>query len=426
MTGGARLYSCRGDAATRWSARMTRRQRSAAVILAMVAAAPSVHAQESESVEELLDEDVFKEYVEKTIDDEPVREFLRPYQGLKELLSTEIGLDVAMQHVLLYQRATGGRRPRDTAISNLSVFGEWRPFIVDGPPGKAGFSFERRDTLSNATVPRFSSEVGTAYRTNDLSISTRDRTALRQLWWKHWLADGRLALSIGKLNASSYYDRNRFAGSSSTGFFSQPFATNPTRRFPGDGLGFNLTFEVSDLVQITGGVQDANGNNTSSGFGTIGDGDLFAAVGLHLTPAFDGLGAGNYRFTLWHTDETDATDDGVGFLASCDQDLGEGLGAFLRYGYSERQVGRLEHLVSAGLIVEEPFGLDRGGKLGVGVAWTRGNRDDDGEVSTELIYRFQLTTNVQVTPSVLVVFDPQRSDKEDPVAVFGIRMRLLF
>ena len=162
---------------------------------------------------------------------------------------------------------------------------------------------------------------------------------------------------------------------------------------------------------------DANGNNTSSGFGTIGDGDFFTALGIRLTPTIGDLGAGNYRFVLWHTDETDRTDNGFGFLTSCDQDLGDELSAFLRYGYSERQVGRLEHLVSAGLVLRDPLDLGRSDIAAVGIAWTRGNRADDGEFSTELGYRFQLTTNMQLSPSVLVVFDPQLSDKTDPVAV---------
>ena len=406
--------------------RMTVRHRRLAVLGATLAVAPSVRAQYTESVEDLLDEDASTPHVEKWLQDPGFLEFVQPYVDLKGWLTTKAALDLGMQNVLIYQRSTGGRRPREAAINNFTVFGDWHPFDVRGAAGELGFSFERRDTVSNATVRQFSAAVGAAYQTNDLSISTRDRTALRQLWWKQPLGNGRMVLSLGKLNASSHYDRNRLAGSASTGFFSQPLATNPTRGFPGDGLGFNLTLTLNEGVELTGGLQDANGNNERSGFNTIGDGEFFTAVGIRFTPILDGLGLGSYRFLLWHTDESSRTDDGLGFLASLDQDLGGKIGAFLRYGYSERDVGRLEHLVSTGLVFHDPFDLKHGDLAGVGIAWTRANRADDGEVSTELFYRFQLTTNMPVTRNVLVVFDPQNSDKADPVGVFGVRVRVLF
>jgi carbohydrate-selective porin OprB len=398
-----------------------------AASVAILALAASVHAQDTEeNVEELLDEEEASEHIDSWIDDPRLRSITQPYVDFKHWLSTGAGLDVGTQNVLIYQRATGGRRPREGAINNFTLFGDWHPFAERGREGELGFSFERRDTLSDATVTQFSAAVGTSFQTNDLAISTRDRTALRQLWWKQPFADGRLVLRIGKIAASAHYDRNRVTGGASTGFMSQPFATNPTRAFPGDGLGFNLTFAVNDHLELTGGLQDANGNNERSGFNTIGDGELFAAFGVRLTPVIDGLGPGNYRLLLWHTDESSRTDDGYGFLASLDQDLDERTAAFLRYGYSERQVGRLEHLVSGGLAFRDPLSLQRGDLAGVGLGWTKGNRDDDGELSTELFYRIQLTKFLQLTPSVLVVFDPQGSDKTDPVAVFGIRMRVLF
>jgi porin len=396
-----------------------------ALAAALVPALP-VFGQYSENVEELLEEDDRAPRLERWLDVADLRRLVQPYADLEEWLDTEAALDISMQNVVLYQRSTGGRRPREASINNFTLFGAWHPFGLDGTAGKLGFLFERRDTVSNATVREFSAAVGAGYQTNDLSIGMRDRTALRQLWWKQPLGDGRLLVSLGKLNAGSFYDRNRFAGSSSTGFLSQPFATNPTRGFPGDGLGCNFTLALNDGIDLTGGVQDANGNHERSGVNTIGDGELFAAAGIRFRPAIENLGDGNYRLLLWHTDESSRTADGAGFLASFDQDLGERAGAFFRYGYSEREVGRLEHLVATGLVFRDPFDLGHGDLAGVGVAWTRANRADDGEVSTELFYRVQLTERLQVTPNVLVVFDPQGTDQADPVAVVGLRLRVLF
>ena len=50
----------------------------------------------------------------------------------------------------------------------------------------------------------------------------------------------------------------------------------------------------------------------------------------------------------------------------------------------------------------------------------------DDEYSMEVFLRVQFTSRVQVTPSVLVIFDPSQSEETDPVAVFGLRCRALF
>lgn len=146
-----------------------------AFVLLAFALASLAHGQDSESVDELLDEEDRLERVEAWLPEPP--DFIRSYFEFKQWLAAETGLDVGMQNVTIYQRATGGRRPRDAAINNFSLFGDWHPFAARGVAGEVGFSFERRDTLSNATVREFSDAVGAGYRTNDLSIGTRDRTA---------------------------------------------------------------------------------------------------------------------------------------------------------------------------------------------------------------------------------------------------------
>jgi hypothetical protein len=47
-------------------------------------------------------------------------------------------------------------------------------------------------------------------------------------------------------------------------------------------------------------------------------------------------------------------------------------------------------------------------------------------MAIEVFRRTQATRLLQITPSILVVFDPVQSDKTEPVAVFGIRARALF
>jgi porin len=383
------------------------------------------YAGDDESVPDLLRE-LKERRVEKWIDDRKILKLLKPSGDARKWLNDKANLEIAIQQLIIYQRATGGREPNDTGISNLTFFGRWH--LVDHPSfgkGALGYFFERRDNLADATVTEFTNEVGTAWDTNDFGISTRNRTALRQLWWEQRILDEKLVLTIGKLHTENYYDRNSFAGSGSTKFISQPFAVNPTRLFPSDALGLNVTIYPSKNYYLTFGFNDANGKPTTTGFNSIDESEFFKAFLFGLTPVLDGLGQGNYRFTFWHTDETDDHEDGLGFLISLDQELGKSLGVFLKYGYSEPKLDRIEHLISTGFVIRDPWRI-KGDLLGIGFSWDSPSNRVRDEYSVELFYRLQLTTHVQLTPSVDFIFNPSEKEDSGALAVFGFRFRALF
>jgi len=289
--------------------------------------------------------------------------------------------------------------------------------------GSVGFYFEHRNNITPARGGLFSTEVGSTFNTHD--YASKNRTALRRLWWRQHFAHDKMAITVGKIHQGSYYNRNAFAGSTSKQFLSEPFATNPTRRFGGDGLGANLTITPSQDYYLSMGFGDANGKNNTSGFNSIDDAEFFKAFELGLTPTIEGWGRGNYRFTFWHTDETEDHDDGLGFALSFDQELGKSLGVFLRYGYSDPDLNRIEHLLAVGFVIRNPAGME-GDLLGVGFTWDRGDSAVGDEYALEAFYRAQMSTHVQLSPSILLVFDPARSSKDNPVAVFGLRIRTLF
>jgi carbohydrate-selective porin OprB len=387
-----------------------------------------VWSQEEERISDLLKEEtqIKRGLVAKWGEDRIIYKILQPYLDAKQWLHDELRMDLAMQHVVIYQRATGGRNPYEHAVSNFNLFGNW--YLMDTSTfgkGFIGYSFERRDNLTDATGTEFSREVGTSYNTHDLPISKRDRTALRQLWWEHRLANETVIIALGKLNPKAYYNRNTFSGSTNTQFISQPFSTNPARLFPSNGLGINVTISPGNNSYFTLGFQDANAKNTTSGFQSIDKRDFFKACELALFCTFDGLGLGHYRFTLWHTDEVDDHDDGSGFALSFDQEMGKKLGLFLRYGYSEPELGRIEHLLAVGLVIRNPLGI-QGDLFGIGFAWDRANSSIRDEYTVEAFYRIQLTSHLQVTPDILFIVDPSEKEEAGTLAVFGIRFRVLF
>jgi porin len=368
------------------------------------------------------------------IEDEVIMKLLTPYTKAKTYLHEEWEFDTAMEHLLIYQRATGGRRPREQAAYNFTWFGVWNfsKYMGKEDAGVIGFSFEERDNITDHSVRDFSQEVGTNYRTHGLNTDERSRTAVRQLWWRRTFLDKSTTVTAGKLHHPSYYNRNSFAGNSRTSFLSNPFSRNPNRLTPQDGLGANVTVKPNDDYYLSAGLGDADASNTTSGFDTVGDGHLFAAAEFGLTPKIEGAGQGNYRFTFWQTnqadDEATADDDssdGAGVGLSFDQELNKTVGLFARYGYAEKQVTSIKNFVSGGFVLRDAWGVD-GDLFGVGLAWDQPSDGKDDEYSMEVFQRIQFTSRVQITPSILVIFDPSQSDKTEPVAVFGIRFRALF
>jgi porin len=360
-------------------------------------------------------------------EDEVIMRILRPYINAKQYLHDKYHMDIAFETATVYQRAAGGRRPREQATNNSTLFGLWHlSEDREDDIGVLGFSFEQRDNMTDHSVRDFSREVGSSFQTHGLNTDERSRTALRQLWWRKKIFDNIMTLTAGKIHHSSYYNRNNFAGNARTHFLSNAFSRNPNRLTPQDGLGINATIKPNDKYYISVGFGDARANTKTSGFDTIEDGDFFTAAEIGFTPTFTELGRGNYRFTFWHIDKTDKDiREGYGAALSFDQELKGDLGFFARYGYTEPQVTAIKNFASGGIVLRDSWGK-KDSLFGVGVSWDQASDSGEDEYSMELFQRFQYTSHMQITPSVLVIFDPAQSDKSRPVPVFGIRFRSLF
>ena len=65
--------------------------------------------------------------------------------------------------------------------------------------------------------------------------------------------------------------------------------------------------------------------------------------------------------------------------------------------------------------------------FGVGLAW--GQPEDSSfrdQYVTELFYRFQVSSKIQITPGFQVIFDPSKNIDDDMIGIFGFRVRMVF
>jgi porin len=171
-----------------------------------------------------------------------------------------------------------------------------------------------------------------------------------------------------------------------------------------------------------------------SGFDTYDD-ELFTIfeVGFDtgLLPRVPGgPPQGHVHVSLWHQDEREdaGIDDGWGIGVSAVQRFGR-FTPFARYGYADTEVGgptSVKHMVNAGLVIDEIFG-QANDRIGVGYTWSDPidrRLDDQGVI--DAYYRVQVTPEIQIGPTLEIIFDPVRNSDEDTVFVLGFRTRVEF
>src|SRR5690606_10004674 len=108
------------------------------------------------------------------------------------------------------------------------------------------------------------------------------------------------------------------------------------------------------------GIMNGYGSTTINDMKYLDEGDFFTFGEAGFTPHIEGLGRGRYRVLLWHMDARDARGLDLpsdrGFSIILDQELGESLQVFARYGYADEAVTNIRSSVEAGVGVRGLLG----------------------------------------------------------------------
>jgi hypothetical protein len=343
-------------------------------------------------------------------------------------LYDSIGLKFGLAYTTAYQRASDGE-DKDAAAGDVDLYARWRVLGEEksGTRSVLGVYSEYRHDFGEQVPRDLSQQFGSLWRTTN-GLGRQD-PEITQAWWEQHLADDRLVVTIGKLDADNYYNEYRYQ-SDSRAFMSQAFSSNPARMHPGNGLGFNALARVVKDWYVSAGAQDANGTKSKSGFHTIDEGDWFSAVEVGWTPTFENFGKGAYRLEVWHTDAAtiEGFDEDRGVALSCEQEICKSYVPFLRAAWSDGDATGVSEYLAAGIGLE---GLIRGKDdlTGIAVAWGRPEDSSfDDQVSAEVFHRFQIAPDVQITLGYQYYVDPSfaPASNDDPVGVFEVRVRIEF
>lgn len=273
---------------------------------------------------------------------------------------------------------------------------------------------------------------------------------LYELWYEHRLWEGRGTVRVGKVDltgpcgcSESGFDANAAANDECRQFLSPGFVNSLAVEFPDDSaLGAILWAAPDERVDIGVAFADAEAD-----WDNVFD-SVFAMLEVDVRPDLMGR-PGTWRVYAWlndkeHVEIADPAEDkeeGYGVGVSFDQELSDGVTAFLRYGWQRDDVYEVEHAVSLGVELSgklsgKLFGREND-RLGLawGVAMLGADAEDaleaaGGDASdehhVELYYSIAAGGNLFITPDVQWVGNPNGDGGNDDVWALGVRAQIEF
>jgi len=356
---------------------------------------------------------------------------LKPWYKSKDDLDKDYGFKFGVSWTSFYQTASDTFGPEDDAAGfDLDISGTWT-FLGRGTdsPTMLGFDFFWRDKLGTAIPPQtLFTQFGALY--SGAAPYGENDPVVGELWIQKKYRNV-FGFRVGKIFPITAYDFFPFKNFR-TDFVDFSHVTNATIPLPGNGLGAFIQYRPRPDIMLRLGAHDANADVEKSGFDTY-DGELFTifevGVDTGLMPREPGRPPhGHVHVSLWHQDarEDAGIEEGWGIGVSAVQRFGR-FSPFVRYGYADANpLGPTpsRHMVNAGLVIDGIFG-QANDRVGVGYTWSDpADRTLQDQSAIDAYYRLQLTPEIEVGPTLEVIFDPVRNPDEDTVFVWGLRARI--
>jgi porin len=354
---------------------------------------------------------------------------LAPLRNWRDDVAEKTGITWSLDYSALILGVSDSPGKDSASSGMVRFFGFWDLVDRGGPnKGSLNWKIEHRHRYSDIPPSALGFESGYA-GIFEPSFSNQG-SRLTNLYWKQYFVGGKGAAVAGFLDATDFVDVYLLA-SPWTGFNNFVFSTGSAAMdLPNDAtLGLAAGGMLANNIYLQAGITDANSDPTDpfDGFDSvINDSDFFKWVEIGFTPGQDNIYFDNVHVTFWHIDDRiNGTPDGWGLNASWQKWINDKWLPFVRGGYTEESGSLLEKSVSAG-IGYQPVPMR--GVIGFGFNWGKPNQTSfagaDDQYTTELFWRYQLTKELAITPSIQLLIDPALNPTEDQIWVFGLRARL--
>ena len=353
---------------------------------------------------------------------------LAPVKNWKNQVAEKTGFNWSLDYTALFMGVSDSPGEDDASSGMVRLYGFW-DLVNRGSPNKGSLNFKVENRHSYTDIPPSSLGFESGYLGLFGAPFTDQGTRLTNLDWKQYFADGNWVFVAGFLYTLGYVDVYRIS-SPWTGFTNFMFATGSgAMDLPDDAaLGAAIGGQIGGKMYVHAGFVDANSDPTDP-FNDVWKGnDFFKWLEIGYTPgAQSSYFLEKAHLTYWHVDErADSTPEGWGLNASWHTQVGDKWFPFIRGGYTEDSGSLLERTISVGVSYQH---VPRRGMVGFGFNWGRPNEtsygDLDDQYTTELFWRFQVTTELAITPTIQYIRDPALNPDEDSLWAFGLRVRVV-
>ncbi len=258
-------------------------------------------------------------------------------------------------------------------------------------------------------------------------INGRGRDYLLTAWYKHTFSFGEdhtLGLTGGIIDATDYIDENAYSNDEYTQFMNQALVNAPHAFLPSYDLGAAVEWEI-DRFSVKGVAMAIGSNGKEGKFD-----QPYNAYFMQLGYAADtGLGQGNYRLVLGMSSDAYPNPEGTHMerrncaIASFDQQLGDILGAWIRFGWQDDGAAiNYKAIYSGGLNISGSLWGRSSDNIGIGYAHMNGgNQDVDHTHVFETYVRVALNDIFAITGDVQYMKDSMKAGDSPDGWIFGLR-----
>lgn len=255
---------------------------------------------------------------------------------------------------------------------------------------------------------------------------------LSNLYWQQAFDGNAVSFVAGIVDPTDYVDVFSL-GTPGRIFNNISFSTNPTIPAPNQGLGAAVRVRFGGNCFGFAGISDANGMqiDPAAAVDNLFDtGETFKHAAVGWLGSWDTRFDDNIQLTAWQIDDRVAagTDGGWGAAFSANKKFDSGLAPFFKAGYADGGGALVDRSVSLGTGYDMFAGRDL---VAVGLNWGRAPKsatltDPQDQFTAELFYRYQLFSNLQITPSLQLIGNQAFDPTQGAIAVVSLRARLTF
>jgi porin len=260
----------------------------------------------------------------------------------------------------------------------------------------------------------------------DINGSGRDY--LLTAWYRHTFTlrgGSTLDAAVGIIDATDYLDENAYSNDEYTQFMNEALVNGPNAFLPSYDAGGALLWSTGPW-SLNGVIMKVDENDA---------GNDFTFYGLQLGYALQSsLGVGNYRVIIDRTsddflnDNGDSTHRRTAILLSCDQQLGDVVGVFLRIGWQDDAAAvNYETIWSGGINITGSHWNRAGDNIGLGYAYLDGGSVDVSQSQVaEAYYRFVINDHLALSADIQYMQDDLRNRENPAGFIYGMRLTAEF